>query len=83
MSTIYITSIDDVLSWLGVEYDRNLPDPSIVNDRYWRRPILPSLDQISFKVNGEIPTISEIKSEDFVKDRIGFNGKFLWVWRKV
>jgi len=82
MSKIHITSIDDVLSWLGVEYDRNLPDPSIVNDRYWKRPIPSSISQMSFMASDELPIISTIEYEEFSKDRIGFNGKFLEVWRK-
>jgi hypothetical protein len=78
-----VTSIDDVLRWLDVELDQDLPNPETVELSIYRRAVLqPNLSVAATTpplISSNIVTYTQ---ETFVKDRIMFKGRTLYVWRK-
>jgi hypothetical protein len=79
----YITSIDEFLKFFGVQYVPDLPDPNTYHDTILDKPIMPPASALSFTDNESFPTTPACSHETYRKERLGFNDKFIWVWRKV
>ena len=78
----HITSIDDVLKWLGVTYSPELPDPITIDSDTW---IVPVLENIDFFLPSEktFPPKPKIKSKRYRKNRIiSPNGGTLLIWEE-
>lgn len=80
MKRIYVTSIDDVLYWLGVEFTTRLPDPQIIDDQFYDVPIQESPAVSVYRDYSEFPVSTTFKRRTFVKREIIFDGRKLTVW---
>jgi len=77
---IYVTSIDDVLHWLGFEFTTKLPDPLIIQDKIYDVPIYESPDLSVYRNYSEYPISTTFGRKTFVKREIMFEGRKLTVW---
>lgn len=84
MSNIKVTSIDDILRWLNVDLDTDLPDPGSFNHPYYVRPILHQPVCPALRDEEDVTAAqATYRKEEFKKEKIMFDGRILWVWRRM